>query len=504
MISRRTVLGAGAGAAALTGLGTTVSWAGGGVPWSRLSASLQGTLVLPTDPGYPTAKQLDLQQFDAISPQAIAYCAGEADVATCLRFAQDNRLRFAVRSGGHSTGGYSTTTGLVIDVSRLASISVGQHTVTVGTGVQNVDAIAALTPYGLAIPGGYCPTVASGGFIQGGGLGLLTRSGGVASDRLVSARVVLADGRTVTASATCNRDLYWAIRGGGGGNFGVVTAFEMTPVAVTQVGVVNLTWNWDQAADVLDGYARWSVDAPRTVTGGAFLQLFDAAPGSTPVPMAFVVSTGTTAELDSEVARLLALTGAPVQRTPTSVVGYQDLMMNFYRCAGDTVAQCHRSDTSPGGTLSRPAYGLQRSRMFDTLPTPGLWADMAALFETSGRQAGQAHILEVLPLRGAVADLGRTDTAFVHRDALFTVNVLSDIEDPAAADAAGRAAAQQFTDQGFDLLDPQSDGETYQNFIDPELTDWRRSYYAENYPRLERVKAAYDPHGAFTFAQSIR
>ena len=502
MISRRSALGAGASAVAFTGLGSSRGWAGSGIPWSQLRLHLQGTLVLPTDSDYPTAKQLDLQQFDYIHPKAVAYCVSTADVALTLKFAQDNCLPFAVRSGGHSGGGYSTTTGLVIDVSRLNSISVAANKVTVGTGVQGVDVIDALAPHGLAVPGGYCPTVAVGGFYQGGGLGMLTRSAGIGSDRIAAARVVLANGTTVTASPTQNRDLYWAIRGGGGGNFGVVTSYDITPAAVSQVALVNLVWSWDKAVDVLDGYARWSVDTPRTIGGGAFLQLPEAAPGAPGIPMAFMASTGTIAELNSEVARLIALTGVPVQQAPPAVLPYQVAMMNFYRCGSDTVTQCHRSDTTPGGLLNRPVFGLQRSRMFNRLPSRGVWERSAALFETL-RQPGQAHIMEVLPLGGAVRDLSRTDTAFVHRDALFTVNFLTDIETQAAADSAGRAAGQQFVDDGFAIVDPESAGETYQNFIDPELPDWRRSYYAENYPRLAITKAKYDPHGAFKFAQSI-
>ena len=502
MISRRTVLGAGAGAVALTGLGSTPGFAGGGLPWSQLRTHLQGQLVLPTDPGYTVAKQLDLQQFDAVHPQAVAYCAGSADVALSLKFAQDNHLPFAVRSGGHSGGGYSTSTGLVIDVSRLNSISLNGTKVRVGTGVQGVDAINALAPHGLAIPGGYCPTVAVGGYYQGGGIGLLTRAAGIGSDRITAATVVLANGQTVTASATQNRDLYWAVRGGGGGNFGVVTSYDISTAAVAQVGLVNLVWDWTKAADMLAGYARWVVDAPRTIGGGAFLQLPEAAPGVPGIPMVFVSSTGTTAELNSEVARLISLTGAPVQQTPAAVLPYQAAMMNFYRCAADNVAGCHRADTTPGGLLTRPVFGLQRSRMFNRLPSRSVWDNAAALFETL-RVPGQAHIMEVLPLGGAVKDLCRTDTAFVHRDALFTVNFLTDIETAAAADQPGRAAGQQFVDDGFDIVDPQSAGETYQNFIDPELTDWRQSYYAENFPRLALTKLKYDPHGAFKFAQSI-
>lgn len=503
MISRRSVLGvgAGAGALALTGFGATTGFAGSGNSWDRLRSHLQGQLVLPTDAGYTVAKQLDLQQFDAIHPQAVAYCANADDVALTLKFAQDHDIPFAIRSGGHSGGGYSTSTGLVIDVSKLNSVSVGRNTVRVGTGVQGVDAIAALAPHGLAVPGGYCPTVNVGGFYAGGGLGLLTRSYGVGSDRIASAELVLANGSKVTASPTENRDLYWAVRGGGGGNFGVITSYDITPAPVTQIAVVNLTWSWDKAVDMLEGYARWSVHAPRTISGGAFLQLFDGSPGAPAQTMVFVASTGSTAELNSEVARLISLTGAPATQTPASVVPYQALMMGFFRCASDVTA-CHRADTTPGGTIPRSAFGLQRSRFFDSLPSRSVWEKAAGLFETL-RVPGQAHIMEVLPLGGAVKDLRRTDTAFVHRDALFTVNFLVDIATPAAADNAGRAAGQAFVDRGFAIIDPQSNGETYQNFIDPELSDWRQSYYAENFPRLAFAKLKYDPHGAFKFAQSI-
>lgn len=503
MISRRTLLGAGVGAIALTGLGATTGWAGSGVAWNQLQAKMQGSLVLPGDANYATAKQLYEQQFDVINPQAIAYCVNSADVATSLGFAQSNGLPFAIRSGGHSTGGYSTSTGLVIDVSGLNAITVGNGTVTVGTGAEGVDVINALSPQGLAVVGGYCPTVAVGGFYQGGGLGLLTRSLGMGCDRVTSASVVLAGGRTVTASPTQNSDLYWAIRGGGGGNFGVVTSYTLTPATVSQVAVINLAWSWDQAATALDGYARWSVDAPRTIGGAAFVQLPDAAPGNTPSVSAFVASTGTTAELESEVARLVSLTGTPVQQTPTAVLPYQALMMNFFGCSTDTVDQCHRADTYPGGVLTRPAFGLQRSRMFTALPPASMWASLASTFDTTARLAGQGHRLEVIPLGGAVTDLSRTDTAFVHRDSLFTVNVITDIESPDSADTAGKAAGTQFVDSGFSIIDPPSAKETYQNFIDPELTDWAQSYYAENYARLTAVKAEYDPKNAFRFAQSI-
>lgn len=501
MISRRALLGAGSAALSLSALRTGSVFADGGAPWDRLRSHLHGTLVLPSDGAYATAKQLDLMQFDHISPQAVAYCVCAADVALCLAFAQDHSLPVAARSGGHSLGGYSTTPGLVIDVSRLDSITLGEGTATLGPGAQNVDILNALAPSGLAVTGGAGPTVAAGGFIQGGGLGFLTRSLGMACDKLTSAEVVLANGRVVTASPSEHTGLYWAIRGGGGGNFGIVTSYTVTPSPVTTVATATLVFGYDRALDMLDGYARWLVDAPRTIGGAAVVTLANAVEGAVPVPVIRLVSTGTGVELENELGRLLALTGPPLSRS-TAALPYQSLMMGVYGCATRTAQECHRVGSTSWGQLPRPAFGLERSRMFPApMPRSG-WAGALAVFDTE-RAAGRTHQLQVLPLGGAAADLGRTETAYVHRDSLYTTNYLVSIQGPSASDA-DKAGGRRWVDGGFAAIDPYSGGETYQNFIDPALQDWKRSYYAENYPRLAAVKAAYDPYRVFRFAQGVR
>ncbi|MFD8600320.1 FAD-binding oxidoreductase [Kitasatospora sp. NPDC059646] len=510
MISRRNVLLAGAGAAALTGLPVTPGQAAprrprasAAVPWSRLDDALQGRLVLPSQPEYTLARQLDLGQFDAANPQAIAYCANPADVAACLRFAQAAGLPFAVRAGGHSGAGYSTSTGLVVDVTGLNQVTVGASTVTVGGGAQGVDVVNALAPYGLAVPGGYCPTVGVGGYYQGGGMGALTRSVGLGSDRLASAQVVLADGRSVTASPTCHSDLFWALRGGGGGNFGVVTAYELKPSPVTQLGFVRLPWAWDKAVDVLDGFAHWLVDAPRTVGAALLVELPDAAPGNAPVPAVYLLSTGTATELDAEAARLIAMVGsAPVARPAAAMMPYRSAMMALYGCASYTTDQCHRSDNTAGGMLSRQEFGMVRSRMFGAPPSRAMWAQVVALFETE-RLAGHTRALEIWPFNGAAQDAGPSDTAFVHRSTLLSVSFLAAIRSAAVADAAGCAAGKRFVDAGFAAIDPESSGTTYQNFTDAALTDWRQAYYGANYARLVRIKQSYDPYWAFSFGQAI-
>src|SRR6266540_4386072 len=140
MISRRGVLRGGVGVAGLAALGFGWGAAGAtGVGWERLRANLTGDLVLPGDAAYDVAKQLDSRYFDTINPAAVAYCVSAQAVRTCLLFAQDNDIQIAARSGGHSAAGYSSTTGLVVDVSRLNQVGVGPSTVSVGPGTQGVD-----------------------------------------------------------------------------------------------------------------------------------------------------------------------------------------------------------------------------------------------------------------------------------------------------------------------------------------------------------------------------
>ncbi|MFI6208346.1 FAD-binding oxidoreductase [Streptomyces sp. NPDC051041] len=503
MISRRTLLGAGSAAAGLALVpAAQVAAEGSGAPWSRLAARLSGKLVLPTDPYYTVARQVELGQFDTVSPQAVAYCTSAADVSVCVRFAQDHGVRTAVRSGGHNYGGWSTTPGMIIDVSRLNAVTVrSASSVEIGPGAQNVDILNALAPHHLVVSEGGCPTVCAGGFLQGGGFGFLTRPTGMACDAVTSAQVVLADGRVVTTSARQYPDLFWAIRGGGGGNFGVVTKFTVTPHTGDQMAISNLIFPYDRMADVLDGVARWLVDAPHTIGGGAYVVQPDAAPGSVPQANVFLASRGTPTELAGETARLLALTGAALQRQD-GVMTYRQLIMMIFGCATLTEAQCRRSEKTPEGVLSRPAYGLERTRMGSEPCSASGWADVMTAFDAD-RRAGQARYLDLHFFGGAANDLARTATAYVHRDSLFSVNYRVLINDPAQVTDEAKAVANAWADNGFATIDPLSNGETYQNWMDPSLKDWKASYYAENYARLSRVKARYDPYRFFRFPQSI-
>jgi FAD/FMN-containing dehydrogenase len=446
--------------------------------WDRLARHLEGGLILPFDPAYATAKQLELGQFDVVNPQAVAYCVSPADVSTAVRFAQDTSLPVAVRSGGHSYGGYSTTPGLVVDV------------------------ITTLAPHGLVISEGGCPTVAAGGFLQGGGFGFLTRSLGMTCDVVTSAEVVLADGTTVTASPREHSDLFWAIRGGGGGNFGIVTTYTVTPHVGDRLSMTAIFFPYDRAADVLHGFTQWLTDAPRSIGGGAYVVDEEPAPHAGPTLTIMLVSSVDSATvLAAETDRLLSVTGTPAGRQEATLT-YRDLMMIVFRCGDLSAQECHRSGKSLLGKLPRPAFGLERTRLADTPYTASQWSEVMSAFDAD-QTPGHMRYLDVHMFGGAVNDLGRTDTAYVHRDSLFSVNYRVTIADPQFVTTASRAAAQAWVDNGFAVIDAYSNGETYQNWMDPALRDWQLSYYAENYPRLEQVKARYDPARFFSFPQGI-
>ncbi|WP_079125846.1 FAD-binding oxidoreductase [Streptomyces sp. ERV7] len=502
MITRRSFIGmAGAGAAAVSLSGFTTATATTASQWDRLRAHLTGTLVLPSDSSYTAAKTVEYGQYSLTNPQAIVYAANADDVTASLLFGQYHDIPVTARSGGHSGGGFSTTTGLIIDVSRLNAVTAGSGTATVGGGTQLVDVVNGLGASGLAIPGGMFPTVALGGFLQGGGVGLLTRHSGLGADKVTSAKVVLASGRQVTASPTSNPDLYWAIRGGGGGNFGIVTQYTVTPTAVPNLNVAELLFSYDHAVGAMHGLTQWLETAPTTFGSRSNIDLFDSAAGHAPLVTLLVTSIGTRAEFDTEIARLIALTGAaPIQQNVYTDT-YKSAMMKIFGCGSYSQQQCHNNTWDPAnGKLAPFGHVLGRGRLLSRSPSETEWARLVGVFDTE-RTAGHFHKFEIMALGGAANKVSRTSTAYVHRDSTLLMSYYTFAFGILSGDEL--ASGQRFVDNGFTAVDPISRGESYQNFIDPALTDWREAYYGENYNRLSYVKSKYDPYGVFSFAQGI-
>ncbi|MBN3929578.1 FAD-binding oxidoreductase [Streptomyces verrucosisporus] len=503
MVKRRTLLGA----AGLAAAGGVLAPAGGAAArprrtrWDRLEARLRGDLVLPGDDGYDRARQLASSRFDGIRPQAVVYAETPRDVAVSLLFAQHHGIHTAVRSGGHSYGGWSTTEGLVVNLTRMRHVAPAPGCVRLGPGSQSVDIVTALSPYGMSVPGGFCPTVSPGGFITGGGTGWHYRKYGPASDQLLSARVVLADGRVVEASEREHSDLFWALRGGGGGNFGVVTDFRMRPTPVTRVVHYALTWTWDDAGQAVPGYLDWVDSASEDLACGALVRLPDAGPGTLPVVIVSGVHFGTAEQLDEELGELVSLVGKAPATRMTQEMPYERAMMRVFGCEDRTADACHLTGSNPEATLPRQAYVLNRGRMFDrALPRTGVDSMLAAF--DADRRAGQSRVVSLLGL-GKNANLPSVgSTAWPHRDTLYSATLTVSLASPTPAPEDSQAA-QSWLDGLFDVIDPYSNGHSYVNFPDTRLEDYADAYYGPNLDRLIRVKRAYDPYGFFTFPQAV-
>ncbi|MGP4000503.1 FAD-binding oxidoreductase [Streptomyces sp. 8N706] len=470
--------------------------------WAHFAAALKGDAVCPGDPDYPLAIQLQIAEYDAVAPACVAYCADEDDVRTALAFAAAHDLPLRLRSGGHSFAGWSTTPGLVLDLSRIAHVTTDDRTVHLGPGAQSVDVLAELWRHGLVVAAGMCPTVAAGGFISGGGNGPLSRKYGLACDALVSARVVLADGRAVRCSAEEHPDLFWALRGGGGGNFGAIVDYEVTPHRVSRMVLFNLVWSGESAVDVLSAWQEWVRSAPDELSTSVSLVLGDAAPGAPVTVVLIGTLLGPVAEARALLDRLVSQAGTKPINEVVLDESYYDCMLWLYGGGQTrTVEECHRVGSRPGAVLPRQQFQRERNRLFGR---PLDRAEITALVEEfdADREAGQTRFVNLTALGGAINRVAPDATAYAHRDTLFLIGHALLL--PEAEPGADRAArAQAWVDRGFALLDPWSSGRSYVNFPDPHLTEWTQAYWGANHPRLLRVKRHYDPGGFFHLPQGI-
>jgi FAD/FMN-containing dehydrogenase len=453
--------------------------------WAALRAILGDRLVLPGDPGYPTARlgynELNNGQF----PAAVAKCVSPDDVRACLDVARGHGMPIAARSGGHSYLGYSVPDqGLVIDLRGLAQIQVNDDgTAEVGVGARLIDVYAGLAAQGRLLPAGSCPTVGVGGLTMGGGIGVLARKYGLTCDRLSAAEMVTADSRLVTASPDQESGLHWALRGGGGGNFGIVTRFTFDTAPAPGLTVFILGFPADATTDVIGAWQSWVAAAPFELW--ASCQVAGGARPSARIVGCWVGDPdGANAQLD----RLVAAVGhAPSSRT-VAPKDYLAAMMFMAGCSNDTVAQCH--STWEGGVLAPQAGFVAVSRMLGPDPL-----DPAAVTELMRGRSGVDLLLD--SLGGAVGQLAPDATAFPHRDSLASAQVY--VGATTGTEDRAKATADEIRD-GLARLGAHG---AYVNYIDATLPDWGHAYYGANLERLKQVARQFDPDGVFAFPQSV-
>lgn len=467
--------------------------------WAALRRALSThELSLPGERSYRRARQLFDPRFDTLRPAGVAYCGMPADVSACLSFAIRFKLPVRARSGGHSYAGWSSVTGgLVIDVSRISHFAVGRGTVTVGTGTDLISLYSKLAGHGLAVPGGSCPTVGLAGLALGGGIGVLSRQFGLTSDNIEAVQLVTADGSVLTCDSTSHSDLYWACRGGGGGNFGIATSCTLRTRRLRELVLFFLSWPWSQASRVVQAWQSWAPHAPQELWSNMHLgAAFGGAPGLS-VGGTYV---GSVADAGHLLDQLYHAVGSAPGSAFVSSEPYLHAMLIEAGCSGLPVGQC---STAPAGQLPRVPSFAKSDFFTQKLPASGVAALLAGIERLGGISgaAGGAGSIAFDALGGAVNRMRPDATAFVHRNALFLAQYYTSWSYPGAR--AGVARQHQWLRSLHASMHPHASGQAYQNYVDPDLVDWRQAYYGANYPRLARIKARYDPTGLFRFPQGI-
>lgn len=400
---------------------------------------LTGEVLEPGHPEYERARTPALPGYHHLRPLAVVRCFSSGDVANALAWSRESGVHITPRGGGHCFAGRSSTTGIVLDLSAMNDVAVHDGVATVGAGARLAEVYAGLDRHGLTLPAGCGPTVGIAGLTLGGGLGLLGRRYGLTSDRLRAAQVVLPDGRTTDCSDDREPDLFWALRGAGGGQFGVVTELTFEPVQAEPTTRFVLTWPGNRAADVLRTWQEIAPDAP------------DELSANLKISARVVTLFGAGAPDD--------FLGLAPDTADVSVMPYHELKQSF-----DDL-----------GDLAGPV--TTRSHFFRQ-PIP---ADV--LPDTPGRE------LNFTPMGGAYNRTHPAATAFVHRAERFMVEHVS-----ADSDWVHRTWAD---------LHEHSSGHVYPNFPDPFLDDPLHAYHGENLRRLKEIKKQYDPAGLLRFPQSL-
>lgn len=443
---------------------------------------LRGDLILPGDSAYNEARKVYNAMIDK-HPALIARCVDAADVISAVNFGRNNHLPVAVRGGSHNGPGFGTCDdGLVIDLSRMRGIRVdpANNTVRVEGGCVWGDVDHATHPFGLAVPSGFLSSTGVGGLALGGGIGYLSRKYGLTIDNFLSVDMVLADGRFVTASATENADLFWAVRGGGG-NFGVVTSFLFKGQPTHTVYGGPILWPLDRAADLIKFWQNFILNAPDEMNGWFG---FVTVPPAVPFPEQY--------HLQKMCAVVWCYTGA----LETAEAAFKPI----------------RQFGPPAIDFAGPIPFPVLQGMFDALYPAGLqWYWRADFFNKYDDKMIDLHVkygaqlptmqstMHIYPINGAAGRVGAQDTAWGYRNANFAQVIVGVDPDPQNNERMITWARDYWL-----AMHPFSAGGGYVNMIMDEGEEQVKAAYGGNYTRLAQVKAKYDSQNLFHVNQNIK
>jgi len=443
-------------------------------------SKLRGKLVLPEDSVYNETRKVYNGMIDK-HPGMFVMCVDVADVIEAVNFGRENDLLVAVRGGGHNGGGLGLCDkGLVIDLSGIKFIRVdtSNNTVRVGGGNLWGEVDHATHPFGLAVPAGIISTTGVGGLTLGGGVGHLSRKYGLTIDNLLEADMVLADGSFVTVNANQNKDLFWAIRGGGG-NFGIVTSFKFQAHPVSTVIGGPTLWPIEKTEEIMEWYHDFINNAPDDLNG-------------------FIAT--------------MIIPGAP----------FPEHLHNKQFCG---IVWCYTGDADKFDELFAPVRAKNPlfehvgempypaiQTLFDGLMPPGMqWYWRADFFNELGEEVRVQHLkfgsniptplsqMHLYPISGAASKVGAEDTPWAYRDANYAGVIVG--VDPNSENAA---KITDWCKAYWEALHPYSSGGAYSNFMMDEGQERVKASYKHNYNRLVEIKQKYDPNNLFKVNQNIK
>jgi FAD/FMN-containing dehydrogenase len=353
----------------------------------------------------------------------------------------------------------------------------------VGAGAQLLNVYRALANHGATIPSGSCPSVGIAGVTLGGGHGLAARAFGLTLDNVVEIEIVTADGCVRTVSRTSEPDLFWALRGGGGGNFGVVTRFKFRVRRLPRVATgVFMSWPWSQASAALAAWQAWQPTATERFSSVFHLQ---TSPNG---PQAVLTGQylGPSGDVPGLVRSLRNIAGASLSARQQD---YFAMQMRWAGCSKQSFASCHTVGTYPGGTMQRDTFRAGSDYYNRPLSGAGRAALLRAIELRQGQRGSGAILFD--SYGGAINHVHPNATAFVHRNALFCIQYLT------------YDGGSQWLAQTRAAMRPYASGFCYQNYIDATLRNWQHAYYGSNYRRLQAIRRQIDPHHVFNFPQAI-
>jgi hypothetical protein len=452
---------------------------------STLQAAIRGHVFRPGTPGFISASHVYNERFDSVLPTLLARPVDATDVRNAVRWLIDHDKSFRARSGGHSYAGYSVFSGgVVLDLRKLTGVSVNHAagTATIGAGSQLIDVYNGLAAHGVMLPGGSCPSVGIAGVTLGGGMGLAARKYGLTVDNMVGAQIVTADGNLHTVNAHSDPDLFWALRGGGGGNFGIVTqfVFKVHPLP-SSASYFFVHWPWSSASEAIAAWQSWAPHASSNLTS-----IFHLSAGGSATVSISGQYFGPSSNLPGLLGPLMSVPGASLS---SGSMGYMNLQLLFAGCQGLSVNACHTVGASSGGTLARAFFNAKSDYVSTPLPSAGRQKLISAIEARLGLSGSGAILFD--GYGGAINSVAPGATAFVHRNELFCIQYLTYND------------TSSWLGNTWSGMRPYVSGQAYQNYIDHNLPNWQHAYYGNNYARLKSIRQTVDPHHVFNFPQAV-